>query len=163
MQIDRSDYDAAMQLRTDFVAVMQSALSPSTVMLMPILAGASPRVPRLGAPMPTAAQPMLDLTAKFTALVAMSSCPAAVLPVPALEADGAPWAVLLLGRHRCDLQLMQLAVRLSGHIDKTAATLRAVRSPHPSPFERACRSSFETLNTGPGTTAGDHCHARLQK
>lgn len=106
MQIDEADYEAAVQLRADVAAAMQSALSATAVMLMPLLAGASPRVRRPGAPLPADAQPMLALTAKFSALVAMSNCPAAVLPVPPLEADGAPWAVLLVGRHRCDVQVM---------------------------------------------------------
>ena len=105
---------------------MQRALSASSIMLLPILAGAPPRVKRHDAPLDEAAQRIVDLTERFMAFVAFSSCPCAVLPVPAPEEDGAPWAVLLMGRQRCDVQVMQLAAKLSAQVQKVAKQLAEV-------------------------------------
>jgi Asp-tRNA(Asn)/Glu-tRNA(Gln) amidotransferase A subunit family amidase len=126
VQLERSDYDAALQLRTDFADIMRTALSASSVMLMPLLAGAAPRVKRSGSSLDKAGQAIADLTVKFAAFVAMSGCPAAVLPVPPLDGQGAPWSVMVVGRHRCDMQLLQLAVRLSSHVQRTAVALSEV-------------------------------------
>lgn len=127
-QMERCDYDAALQLRSDLGDVMRRALTPSSVILMPILAGAAPLVKKHGAPLEEGAQAIVDLTEKFAALVAMAGCPAAVLPVPPVAAGGAPWAVLLMGRARCDLQLQALAVKLSQQVGRTAARIAQVRA-----------------------------------
>ena len=124
--MERSDYDSALQLRSDFATIMQNALNTSAVMLMPILAGAAPKVKRADAPLDEAAQALATLSEQYAGLVCMSGCPCAVLPVPAPDDASAPWAVLLVARHRCDSQLLQLAVRLSAQIEKTAAALAKV-------------------------------------
>jgi hypothetical protein len=114
---------------------MRGALHASAVMLVPILAGAAPVVKKAGSPLSDNGNAILKLTEKYASLVAMSRCPAAVLPVPPVDAGSAPWAVMLVGRHRCDLQLLQLAIKLSAQVDKTAAS-----------FTKARLASFATWN-----------------
>jgi hypothetical protein len=129
LQMEESDYQAALALRDAYTKVMKDALTASSVMLMPLLAGASPKAKNVTAPLDKAGQKIADLTMTFAALAAMCGCPVAVLPVPPVTEGGAPWAVLLVGRHRCDAQVLQLAVRLSSHVQKTAAALKKVLQP----------------------------------
>lgn len=119
-QVEESDYNAALQLRDDLQAAMRKALSPMVLMVLPVLAGASPRVAAAARPLPPAAAPMADMSQTMAAFAAMTGCPSAVLPVPSLTARGAPWAVLLMGCYRCDLQMANYAAKVGDHIQKTA-------------------------------------------
>jgi Asp-tRNA(Asn)/Glu-tRNA(Gln) amidotransferase A subunit family amidase len=124
--MEEADYQASLTLREAFTKVMKDALTAKSVMLMPLLAGAAPKAKNITTPLDKAGQKIADLTMLFAALAAMCGCPIAVLPVPPVTEGGAPWAVMLMGRHCCDAQLLQLAVRLSGHVLKTATALKKV-------------------------------------
>eukprot|EP00892_Ulva_mutabilis_P011106 jgi/Ulvmu1/8368/UM042_0074.1 len=122
-QVETSDYNAALQLRDDLQAAMRKALSPMVLMVVPVLAGAAPRVPGYARPLPPALGAMAAMSGQMTAFVAMAGCPAAVLPVPAVSARGAPWAVLIVGCHRCDLQVANYAAKMGAHIQKTVKAM----------------------------------------
>ena len=127
LQVETSDYNAALQLRDDLQTAMRKALSPMVLMVIPVLAGAAPRVPSYARPLSPAAVPMADMSQMMTAFVAMTGCPAAVLPVPAITARGAPWAVLLVGCYRCDLQVAHYSSKMGDHIQKTVQAMIKVR------------------------------------
>lgn len=119
-QVEKSDYNAALQLRDDLQAAMRKALSPMVLMVLPVLAGAAPRVAPTAAPIPAGVAPMAEMSATMASFAAMAGCPSAVLPVPSLTPRGAPWAVLLMGCYRCDLQMANYAAKVGEHIQKTA-------------------------------------------
>lgn len=127
VQVERRTYEAALALRASLQAGMRRALPPAVLMVLPVLAGAAPRVRSAGAPLDAQAAALAVLSQHFMALVAMAGCPAAVLPVPALDRKGAPWSVLMLGCHNTDALLAKFAAKMGSHIRKTAAVIAEVR------------------------------------
>lgn len=136
MQVENSMYDAALRLRMSVQDAMRKALPPAVLMVLPVLAGAAPKVRSYSAPLDQQAASMAILSQHYMALVAMSGCPAAVLPVPALNNKGAPWAVLMLGSQKHDALLVKYASKMGAHIRKTAAAISDVR--HPSLQQNTC-------------------------
>jgi hypothetical protein len=127
-QVEKSEYMAAKELREELHLIMRKALTPSVFMVLPIIAGAAPRLRHDRIALDGQARAMADLSVKLGAFAAMCGCPVAVLPVPALTQRGAPWAVLMVGCQRCDLQLAKLAGRLGAHIEKTTQSMIEVRA-----------------------------------
>lgn len=127
LQVEKSTYEAALELRSSLHASMRKALPPAVLMVLPVLAGAAPRVRSYSTPLDQQAASMVALSQHFMALVAMAGCPAAVLPVPALDKRGAPWAVLMLGSAKWDSLLAKYAAKMGSHIQKTAALIADVR------------------------------------
>lgn len=128
MQVEKSTYESALELRSALQASMRKALPPAVLMVLPVLAGAAPRVRSYKAPLDTQAASMAVLSQHFMAFVAMAGCPAAVLPVPALDKRGAPWAVLMLASAKHDSLLAKYAAKMGAHIQKTGALISDVRS-----------------------------------
>jgi Asp-tRNA(Asn)/Glu-tRNA(Gln) amidotransferase A subunit family amidase len=121
-------YESALELRSALQVSMRKALPPAVLMVLPVLAGAAPKVRSYSAPLDKQAASMARLSQHFMAFVAMAGCPAAVLPVPALNKRGVPWAVLMLGSVTCDVLLAKYAVKMGAHIQRTAALISDVRS-----------------------------------
>jgi Asp-tRNA(Asn)/Glu-tRNA(Gln) amidotransferase A subunit family amidase len=121
-------YESALALRSSLQASMRKALPPAVLMVLPVLAGAAPKVRSYSAPLDQQAGTMATLSQHFMAFVAMAGCPAVVLPVPALNKRGAPWAVLMLGSMKCDALLARYAVKMGAHIQRTAAIISDVCS-----------------------------------